>query len=140
MPRSKSPKRNIVLTFGYGNRKDYSSFLGYFEEFDVHCVIDVRLSPRAWSRKWYGDAIEKLCISKSVQYKSEPTLGNTSGSSRWIPPVQEEADRTLHEVARMLEDGNVLLLCSEMDYSRCHRVEVAQRLQSLTSAPIKHLS
>lgn len=133
------PKKNFVLTFGYGNRKDYDVFLDYLEKFNVAYVIDVRLSPRAWSRKWYGDTIEKLCISKNICYMSRKTLGNISGNSHWVPLSQQEAEQTLSEVADMLESGSVLLLCAEMDSSRCHRVEVASRLQKLTNASVQHL-
>ncbi len=132
-------EKNLVLTFGYGNRKTYDAFLDYLEEFNVTCVIDVRLSPRAWSRKWYGDAIEKLCISKSIRYMSRTSLGNISGCSHWISPEKEAAEQTLSEVAEILETGNVLLLCAEMDSSRCHRIEVAGKLQELTTALVKHL-
>ena len=132
-------EKKLVLTFGYGNRKNYDVFLDYLEEFNVTCVIDVRLSPRAWSRKWYGDAIEKLCISKSVRYMSKVSLGNVSGCSHWMPLEKEAAERALSEVAEILETGNVLLLCSEMDSSRCHRIEVASKLQELTNASVNHL-
>lgn len=131
--------KNFVLTFGYGNRKDHATFLEYLENFNVSCVVDVRLSPRAWSRKWYGDAIERLCVARNIRYISKGSLGNTSGSSHWIPPEEEDAEETLSEVAEMLEAGNILLLCAEMDSSRCHRVEVAHKLQELTNASVKHL-
>lgn len=129
----------IILTFGYGNRKDYDSFLNYLKEFNVTCVVDVRLKPRAWTRKWYGDAIEKICNFNNVQYVSKPPLGNLSGKSNWIPPEKQEAEQTLSEVAEILEAGNVMLLCAEMDSSKCHRVEVALKLQDLTRASVKHL-
>jgi uncharacterized protein (DUF488 family) len=132
-------EEKIILTFGYGNRKDYEAFINYLQEFRVTCVIDVRLSPRAWSRKWYGEAIEKLCTSKNVRYVSKSSLGNLSGCSHWVPPKDEEADQTLSEVAKMLEEGNVLLLCAEMDSSKCHRSEVASKLQALVSTSIRHL-
>lgn len=132
-------EKKLILTFGYGNRKDYSAFLNYLQEFKVACVIDVRLSPRAWSRKWYGDAIEKLCASRNIQYISKASLGNLSGCNHWIPPENSEAEQTLSEVAEILETGNVLLLCAEMDSSRCHRVEVASKLKDLASASVKHL-
>ena len=139
MFNSVASEKNFILTFGYGNRKDYEAFLGYLKEFSVTSVIDVRLSPRAWSRKWYGDAIEKLCISENIRYISKMSLGNISGCSQWVPPDQEEAEQTLSEVAEILETGSVLLLCAEMDSSRCHRVEVACKLQELTNASVKHL-
>lgn len=139
MFHSTASEKKIVLTFGYGNRNDYDAFLNYLEEYNVSCVVDVRLSPRAWSRKWYADTIEKLCISKNIRYVSKVSLGNVSGCSYWIPPEKKEAEETLSEVAEILNTGNVLLLCAEMDSSKCHRGEVARKLQELTSASVKHL-
>jgi uncharacterized protein (DUF488 family) len=136
VPASKS---NFVLTFGYGNRKDYDSFINYLDEFHVACVVDVRLNPRAWSRKWYGEAIEKLCASKNICYLSKASLGNTSGCSHWIPLEKKEADQTLLEISKILNSGNILLLCAELDSSKCHRSEVASRLGELASASVKHL-
>jgi len=133
-------KEKLILTFGYGNRKNYDLFLKYIDEFKVAYVVDVRLSPKAWTRKWYGDAIEKICQSVNIQYLAKPTLGNTSGRSNWIPPEPIAAAETLSELAKILaSNGNVLLLCAELDYSRCHRVEVAEELEKLTNAAVKHL-
>jgi uncharacterized protein (DUF488 family) len=108
-------------------------------EFRIICVIDVRLRPRAWSRKWYGDALQQLCHSQNIQYVSKTALGNTSGDQSWIPPEKQEAEKTLSEVAKILKTGNILLLCAEMDSSRCHRSEIASKLKELTNASIKHL-
>ena len=132
-------KEKLILTFGYGNRKDYDVFLKYIDEFKIAYVVDVRLSPKAWTRKWYGDAIEKICQSVNIQYLAKPTLGNTSGRSNWIPPEPTAAAETLSELAKILDSGNVLLLCAELDYLRCHRVGVAEELEKLTNAEIKHL-
>ncbi|MBL1211287.1 DUF488 domain-containing protein [Geminocystis sp. GBBB08] len=129
----------MLLTFGYGNRKDYDIFLKYLQEFNITCVIDIRLSPRAWSRKWYGDSIEKLCLSQNIKYLSKIALGNTSGNSHWIPPSIEEAEKELLQVSKILQKGNVLLLCAEIDYQRCHRTEIALKLEKLTNTLIKHL-
>ncbi len=139
MPDLATPEKKLILTFGYGNRKDYDGFLNYLQEFNVTCVIDVRLSPRAWSRKWYGDALEKLCASRNIQYISKVALGNLSGCNHWVPPENKAAEQTLSEVAAILTTGNILLLCAEMDSSKCHRVEVASKLQDLTHASVKHL-
>lgn len=132
-------EEKYLLTFGYGNRKDYDIFLGYLELFNVGCVIDVRITPRAWSRRWYGDKIAQLCASKSIKYISKVTLGNTSGSKNWIPPNLEEANKSLLEISNIAQSETVMLLCAEIDSSRCHRVEIAQQLQKLVNIPIKHL-
>ncbi|NEQ68790.1 MAG: DUF488 domain-containing protein [Symploca sp. SIO2D2] len=56
-----------------------------------------------------------------------------------MPPNQEQADAALHEIAEIAEMGNVLLLCSEINPNRCHRVEVANELKKLVSIPVTHL-
>jgi uncharacterized protein (DUF488 family) len=137
---SENPTNQYILTFGYGNRKDYESFIEYLDKFEVSCVVDVRFTPRAWSRKWYGNQIEKLCISKGINYVSKIYLGNTSGNANWIPPDKQEANKSLVEVAEIANQGTVLLLCAEKDWHRCHRVEVAKELEKLVQVPVKHLA
>ncbi len=67
----KKHEKNNILTFGYGNRQNYDRFIEYLEDYHVKYVIDVRMKPRAWSRKWYGEEIKNLCLSKKVQYISQ---------------------------------------------------------------------
>lgn len=128
-----------ILTFGYGNRKNYDTFLDYLKEYDVTCVIDVRLSPRAWSRKWYREQIAKFCALNNIKYISEVSLGNTSCSNKWVPSNCEESSKALLEISKIAQSGTVLLLCAEMNSSQCHRVDVACQLQKLVNTPIKHL-
>ncbi|MDR9403118.1 MAG: DUF488 domain-containing protein [Halothece sp. Uz-M2-17] len=139
MSYSIQSNQNLVLTFGYGNRKSYDTLLEYIKKYNITCIVDVRLSPRAWSRKWYGDAIEKLCSSKNITYMSKTSLGNISGNSHWIPPEQEEADKTLSEIAEISKGENILLLCAEMNCAKCHRTEIAHKLHELSNATVKHL-
>ncbi|MDF0552168.1 DUF488 domain-containing protein [Kamptonema sp. UHCC 0994] len=130
---------HYILTFGYGNRKNYEMFLCYLQKYDVKCVVDVRISPRAWTRRWYGEQIKELCFSNNIKYISTTSLGNISGKENWIPPNQEEADAALNKVAEIAQGGTILLLCAEMDHHRCHRVDVANELEKLVSLPVKHL-
>ena len=131
--------KETILTFGYGNRKNYNQFLEYLKKYNVTCVIDVRLSPRAWSRKWYGDKIREFCESNNIKYISKTALGNISGKKNWIPPDEEEANIALKEVAELTHRGAVLLLCAEMNPHRCHRLDIANQLTELVSSSVKHL-
>jgi len=128
-----------ILTFGYGNRKSYDAFSQYLDEYDVKYVIDVRTSPRAWSRRWYSQQIDRFCQLKNVRYISKTHLGNLSKTSEWIPPDRDKAKTALQEVAELTRNGNVLLLCAEMNPDRCHRVEVAKSLEQLVRLPIVNL-
>jgi uncharacterized protein (DUF488 family) len=129
-----------ILTFGYGNRSNYDDLIAHIENHHVAYVIDVRLKPRAWTRKWYGDRIENLCQSQGIEYKSIADLGNTSGTKEWIPVDHDAANQALKKVAELAESKTVLLLCAEKDFHRCHRTEVAERLQELVNLPINHLA
>lgn len=139
MPPSDSSPTEYILTFGYGNRKNYELFLDYLQRFDVKYVVDVRIRPRAWSRKWYGDQIHFFCNSNNIQYINKNVLGNTSGKENWIPPDQEQAEVALREIAEIARSSTVLLLCAEMNPNRCHRKDVADCLGKLASVPVKHL-
>jgi uncharacterized protein (DUF488 family) len=130
---------HYILTFGYGNRQSYDEFLQYLQEMKVDVVIDVRINPRAWSRKWYKEQIEHFCLSKNIAYISQTALGNTSGKETWIPPNQEAADIALKEVAEIAQSQTILLLCAEMNPERCHRKVVADYLGKLSSNPVQHL-
>jgi uncharacterized protein (DUF488 family) len=129
----------LILTFGYGNRSNYDTLSAYIKEFNIELLIDVREKPRAWSRKWYGDQIQKFCYDQGIGYLSETTLGNISGTSRWVSPDPEKADQVLQDIAQKAQSKTILLLCAEMDYHKCHRVEVAEKLQQFIDQPIKHL-
>ncbi|ACK71741.1 protein of unknown function DUF1130 [Gloeothece citriformis PCC 7424] len=134
-----SKDQYFILTFGYGNRVNYDTLLDYIKEFKIDFLIDVREKPRAWSRKWYGDQLEKFCHEQGIEYLSETTLGNVSGTSHWVSPDPKKAEQVLQDIAQKTQSKTVLLLCAEMDHHRCHRVEVAEKLQELIHLPIKHL-
>lgn len=136
---SELPENEYIFTFGYGNRQNYDLFLAYLQNNDIKYVIDVRKNPRAWTRRWYGDKIQEVCLSKNIQYISKIDLGNTSGTQKWVPPNQKKAKAALGEVAEITQQGTVLLLCAEMNPEKCHRVEVAEKLAKLVSLPVKHL-
>ncbi|MFM6190891.1 MAG: DUF488 family protein [Planktothrix sp.] len=133
-------KKKLILTFGYGNRKNHDKFLEYLKKYQVDFVIDVRMTPRAWSRKWYGNKLQEVCEAHDVKYISKTALGNISGQKNWVPPDLEEADIALREVAELAEKGTVLLLCAEMNFHRCHRTDVASHLiQLISNSQIEHL-
>lgn len=130
-----------ILTFGYGNRKDYSNLIEYINDYQIDLIVDVRLRPKAWSRIWYGSALKQFCQSQNIRYMGEPRLGNISGNAAWEPPCQESANLALECLSRHITRGSiVMLLCAELDYRRCHRTDVAKRLSEMNeSKQINHL-
>jgi len=91
----KDISNRYILTFGYGNRKNYDVFSDYLEKFHIEYVVDVRAVPRAWSRQWYGEKISDFCQKNNIKYISKTALGNTSGNKNWIPANQQAASQWL---------------------------------------------
>ncbi|MFW6296235.1 MAG: DUF488 family protein, partial [Halothece sp.] len=137
----KAKQSRLILTFGYGNRKDYAILEEYLQQFSIKYVVDIRISPRAWSRRWYKDKIREFCLSKNVEYLSKTDLGNISGKENWIPPDRQKAEAELSNLAEIAHNDNILLLCAEMDSRRCHRTDVANCLENILEldAKIIHL-
>ncbi|WP_373544677.1 DUF488 family protein [Chamaesiphon sp.] len=135
-------KFHDIYTFGYGNRTDYTELLECFDRNSISTLIDVRAKPHAWSPIWDGSSISNFCTDHTVKYQSLPQLGNTSGTSLWIPPDLTQARVALSQVTNLLRTGNVLLVCAEKNHKQCHRVEIALQLQDRTggSSSITHKS
>jgi uncharacterized protein (DUF488 family) len=131
--------KHFIFTFGYGNRRNHGELIEYLRKFQVKYVVDVRLTQRAWTRTWYGDKIQEACNKLGVIYIARTALGNTSGKSDWVSPNEQEAQIALNEIASIAQESNIILLCAELDYSRCHRQEVADQLSRIAEVPIMHL-
>jgi hypothetical protein len=130
-----------IFTFGYGNRTSYDDLSKFIDENSIVRVIDVRLRPTAWTRRWHGVEIEKFCQSQDVSYDRETALGNTSGKRDWLPPDEVAAKEAIEKVAELIrsDSGSILLLCAELDSKRCHRSEVASRLNKVVGLSVEHL-
>lgn len=138
MKKVKSQPKCVIVTFGYGNRSNYDDIKEVIHRYQVSYVIDVRKKPRGWSALWSSQQLNKLCESLNIHYLSKTALGNESGNKSWEPPDPQSAEEALTEVSKLLPANNILLLCAEKDPMRCHRVEVSQRIQSLSGAKLIH--
>jgi uncharacterized protein (DUF488 family) len=128
-----------ILTFGYGNRTNYEELQSYIEKYNVAFLIDVRKKPRGWSTIWSAPKLSDFCESIKISYISKISLGNESGRSDWIPPDLKEAEKALREISKLAKQYNVLLMCAEKDWRKCHRTEVSERLKDKTKGQVLHL-
>ena len=53
--------------------------------------------------------------------------------------LSDEFARSADGIARLLQDGNLLLFCAEPDYRRCHRRYIASYLSTHHGVPVRHL-
>lgn len=129
-----------IFTFGYGNRTSHNQLIKYFQSREIKYLIDVRFTPYGWSSLWHCTELEKVCKNNGVQYISKKDLGNTSGKPEWVPPDKKRASIALQDVAKLCKDYNIILMCSELDVKRCHRKEIAERLERMVDEIVIHLS
>jgi uncharacterized protein (DUF488 family) len=132
--------KNLILTFGYGNRTNYIDLEDAISQHKVSILIDVRKKPRGWSAKWSAKSLSAFCESIGIDYLPQTALGNDSGKSNWIPPDKDKAEAALSEVSNISKQKNVLLLCAEKDWKRCHRVDVSEEIRSRTGNKVLHIS
>lgn len=131
---------NKIFTFGYGNRTNYDDLLAALEEHNISMLIDIRVKPKGWSAIWSAPKLSDFCESVGITYSSKKALGNTSGNSNWVPPSDEDAAIALSEVCDLSSEHNILLMCAEKDYKRCHRTAVSLHIQEQTGREVLHLS
>lgn len=121
-----------IYTFGYGNRL-INTLIDLIEKNNIKLVVDVRLRPyTAWNTMWYPNYLSKHL---NCEYKHYKQLGNTGHTAKWIPVNVEAADIILKSLPRV----DLLLLCAEKDYIKCHRTEIANRLSELNKVEVVHL-
>ncbi len=129
-----------IFTFGYGNRTSHNQLIKYFQSREIKYLIDVRFTPYGWSSLWHCTELEKVCKNNGVQYISKKDLGNTSGNKKWVPPDGKRASVALMSVAEIAAHENLILMCSELDFNKCHRKEIAENLSTMTGEIVVHLS
>ena len=131
---------NTIYTFGYGNRANYNALSQYLIEYEITRFVDVRLSPKGWSRIWWADELNEFCNQNKVLYLNMPALGNTTKTAEWVPPDASLAKMVLKDLSFALQSSSILLMCAELDHKRCHRTVVAEQLSNLSGCPVLHLT
>jgi hypothetical protein len=104
-------------------------------------LVDVRERPKAWSSTWSKPNLQRYCEGVlRVPYMPLKALGNTSGNAVWTPPDIESARAVLAQLAEDI-GGNqsVVLMCAELDNTKCHRTKVAEELSKLTGQQVVHI-
>ncbi|WP_017325407.1 DUF488 domain-containing protein [Synechococcus sp. PCC 7336] len=129
-----------IYTFGYGNRSNYDDLRSALLENEISTLVDVRKNPRGWSAIWGAKKLASFCDSLGIEYLSKKDLGNDSGNSTWEPPDRALAEAALVDVSKLAERRNILLMCAEKDWNRCHRAEVSERVKTMVGAGVVHLS
>jgi uncharacterized protein (DUF488 family) len=136
-----------LLSIGYQGRTS-ETLLSMLTEADVSILVDVRLTPMSrqpgLSKRRLADSLAEVGIG----YRHRPALGNPranrAGLRRGDPSsraayqaVLDSVDgrAALEELAALVPEHRIALLCFELDPSNCHRRRVSDALLRLEPPP-----
>lgn len=133
---------NHLYTWGYEGSK-IEELLRICQEYKIGLVIDVRMQRKTKFWDFSEDNLlgQNIFLAQRLQdsgieYNYLQQLSNTSGSLAQIRLLNESQGLNLLESLVVtqkvnLEKPNVLLLCTEKDYTTCHRLYVTEKIQSI---------
>ena len=132
-----TPKR-LAFTIGYGGRSP-EEFLNILSRNGVRTVADVRLMPnRAYlgvfaKAKTPEKGIEGLLAHSGIRYVSLTELGNPfKDEPNWKELYRDHLGKKGESLLTRMKDLEepFCLLCSEKGVNECHRLQVAEMLES----------
>lgn len=123
-----------IYTLGYTGMKP-DAILDVAEALDAY-IVDTRISPRSRARHWNGGVMVKNWGARYVHLEA---LGNlhykTPGEI-----VIKDLETGLDQLAELLSERSVILLCACADHRQCHRTTVANAAADRFNLPVVHLS
>jgi len=142
----------MLFTIGY-ERSSLSDFVATLQLSGVHVLADIR--DRAQSRRqgFSKSALAEALGKANIQYLHLKELGDPKqgreaarrgdfGEFRRVfseVMASEEANSAILQIAELLKESNVCLMCYERDEKTCHRNIVSDDLKKRTGTPVTHL-
>lgn len=142
----------MLFTIGY-ERSTLSDFVATLQMSGIDVLADIR--DRAQSRRpgFSKSALSEALSKANIQYVHLKELGDPKegreaarrgdfGEFRRVfsnVMASEEANSAVQQIAEMLKNSNVCLMCYERDVKTCHRKIVSDNLKERTGTPVKHL-
>lgn len=134
-------EHGIIYTWGYQS-KCIQNILDVCRENNIGLVIDVRRNAKSQQPDWNKDVLLRHLdgIDGKPKYIHFPELGNYGYLPIWKRGPEEKVNKALIHIELILMKGfNVLLLCREIEYTICHRQEIAHELYTHTGCKVVHL-
>ncbi len=120
----------VFKTIGYGGLSGANHLITILKETNAELVVDVRLKPYCgWNKDFCGHALKDKLSGAGIDYFWTDDLGNITRDVRDIKLLNEK--RGLEKVLALVKSynyGTVVLLCSEADETRCHRLYIKNKL------------
>lgn len=142
-----------LATIGYEGA-DPGSFDDVLVENGIDCLVDVRAVAVSRKRGFSKSALAERVQERGIRYVHLRSLGDpkegreAARSGYWTSFLRifndhletVEAKAGLVELAALVREHRVALLCYEADASTCHRTLIAERLNLSTNLSMLHLS
>lgn len=120
----------VFKTIGYGGLAGADHLIARLNEINAELVVDVRLKPYCgWNKDFCALALKNKLSGANIDYFWTDDLGNLTRDVRDIKLLNEK--RGLEKVLALVKTynyGTVVLLCSEADEKRCHRLYIKTKL------------
>lgn len=125
-------KPSNLYSVGYGNRT-IEDFISVLKKFNITTLIDVRSIPYSKFRPSFCKAtFQKVLSTNGIEYIYKGTeLGGMPNDSSFYTNGKVDYDKIrknpsyqqgLQFVKQQLNsDDNIVIMCSETDYCKCHR-------------------
>ena len=143
--------KSNLFSIGYGNRQ-IEEFLSILEKFEIKTVIDVRSFPYSKFRPTYNKSqLQRTLAEKQIEYiyKGDELGGMPKDDSFYTSgEVDYDKVRNSHLYQQGLQfvkqvlnhDINVVIMCAEFDYKKCHRWNLIGMDLSKEGYSMKHIT
>jgi uncharacterized protein (DUF488 family) len=121
-----------VFTLGHST-KPINDFIDKLRENNISLVIDIRSKPYSrWVPHFNKDRLNKSLNENGIEYLYR---GKNLGGLE----VNAGFDGAIRELIKLSESENLVLLCTEGDYKKCHRYLVVTPVLEQKGINVKHL-
>lgn len=126
-------KNRVIYTIGHSN-VSAEKLLERLRTYEIDRVIDVRTKPYSrWCPQFNREVLERSLAEADINYDWR---GNNLGGLG----VNEDYDKTLQWVFDRAEYENIVLMCSEGSYLKCHRYSMLTPDFEQLGAEIAHIA
>lgn len=123
---------NIVFTMGCST-KTSEEFISKLKEFGINLLVDVRTSPYSrWASNFNKEEIEILVKDNGIAYLYRGK--NLGGLGENV-----DFDLAIEEVVRLSEHSIIAIMCSEADYTKCHRYKILTPKLVKAGVKVEHI-
>ncbi len=123
----------IIYTIGHSTRTS-EEFIDTLKKYEIELIIDVRKFSESKKFPYFNkDFLEKMLQENKIQYLHYPELGGFRAEGYENFSKTDEFKKSINKLIDTIKNKNktTAILCSEIDYRRCHRFFISDALEDL---------